>query len=329
MSHADAPPQIAVFGPDPLLTVTVEPRNGTDEVHVHAGGQGVWVARMAAELGVRPSLCSLIGGETGEVLRGLLGAIGGEHRLIATAGPTGTYVIDHRHGERRLVASALRPAPARHELDDLVAATCATALDSALLVIANPFPADDFPLEAYELIAADARAGGVPFIVDLSSPRLERVLASAPALVKLNDWELAEFVRGPVDGPRALAAAERLIALGAGAVAVTRAGGPILVVPAGAPPYEIVPPAFPHGHREGCGDTMTGAVAAALALGRPLREALVLGAAAGSGNFLRRGLGTGHRDVVEQLARHVTVRPLADTAAPARSPLSAAGQRAG
>ena len=40
---------------------------------------------------------------------------------------------------------------------------------------------------------------------------------------------------------------------------------------------------------------MMGAIAAALARGLPLREALVLGAAAGAANFLRHGLGTGTR----------------------------------
>jgi hypothetical protein len=55
---------------------------------------------------------------------------------------------------------------------------------------------------------------------------------------------------------------------------------------------------------------MVGATAAALARGRPLREALVLGAAAGSGNFPRYGMGTGKRAVVEELAERVVVRSL-------------------
>ena len=54
---------------------------------------------------------------------------------------------------------------------------------------------------------------------------------------------------------------------------------------------------------------MTGAVAAGLARGMTLREALVLGAAAGAGNFLRHGLGTGHRRVIEALTARVVVRP--------------------
>jgi 1-phosphofructokinase len=307
-------PRATVFGPDPLLSIAIEPRGQADDVHVHAAGQGVWVARMAAELGAWPVLCSLVGGETGTTLRSLLDLLPGERRLVATSSPNGSYVVDRRDSERRVLAASSRPAPRRHELDDLVAATCAAALGSAVLVVCNPYPPDDFPNEVYDTVVANVRAAGVPVIVDLSSPRLDHTLSYGPDLVKLNDWELAEYVRGPVDGPRALTAARRLLDAGACAVAVTRAGAPILVVPGDDEPFEIVPPSFPRGFREGCGDSMTGAVAAGLARGLSLHEALVLGAAAGSGNFLRHGLGTGKRSAVEELARRVSVRELARTA---------------
>jgi 1-phosphofructokinase len=81
-------------------------------------------------------------------------------------------------------------------------------------------------------------------------------------------------------------------------------------------PFEIVPPAFPAGHREGCGDTMMGAIAAAWARGLPLKEALVLGTAAGARNFLRHGLGTGRRAAVEELAGRVVVPPLPTASRP-------------
>jgi 1-phosphofructokinase len=302
--------RVAVFGPDPLLSVTIEECNGDDEVHVHAAGQGVWVARMAAELGAQPILCCLLGGEVGRTLVSLLERLQLNRRVAWTAGSSGSYIVDHRDGERRLVAASLRPTPHRHEVDDLVAATCAAASDSAVLVMCNPYPADGFPEDVYETIVADVRALGVPVIVDLSSPRLDRTLAHRPDLVKCNDWELAEYVQGPVDGTRALDAARRLCEAGAEAVAVTRAEAPILVLPGDDDPYEIVPPALPRGFREGCGDTMTGAIAAGWSRGLPLSEALVLGAAAGSANFLRRGLGTGSRAVVEKLAERVVVRPV-------------------
>jgi hypothetical protein len=160
-------------------------------------------ARMAAELGADPVLCCLAGGETGSTLAALLAAMPGERRVVPTEGASGCYVIDRREGERHVVAIANRRAPRRHEVDDLVAATTASALSSAALVIANPFPPGDLPGEAFTTVAGNAAAAGVPVIVDLSSPRLECTLGCRPAIVKLNDWELAEYVCGPVDGPRA------------------------------------------------------------------------------------------------------------------------------
>ncbi|HWK16186.1 MAG TPA: PfkB family carbohydrate kinase [Solirubrobacteraceae bacterium] len=304
-------PRVTIFGPDPLLSIVIETCGEADDVHIHAAGQGVWAARMVAELGAWPVLCCLAGGETGATLRPLLEALPGEDRIVRTAGASGSYVTDRRGPERLLLAMARRPPPHRHELDDLVAATCAATLDSAVLVMCNPYPGDGLPEEVYETVAGAARAGGVPVIADLSTPRLDHALRAGVDLVKLNDWELAEYVSGPVDGPLALVAARRLLEAGAGTVVVTRAEAPILVAPSDGEPFEIVPPAFPHGFHEGCGDAMTGAIAAACARGMPLREALVLGAAAGSGNFLRHGLGSGRRDVVEELAGHVVVRPFA------------------
>jgi 1-phosphofructokinase len=306
----DATPRVAVLGPDPMLSVTIEARGEGDDLHVHAAGQGVWVVRMAAELGAWPILCGFIGGETGRTLLPLLDALPGERRLVPIAGTSGGYVVDRRSSGRRLIATSLRPAPERHEVDDLVSATCAAALGSSLLVVCNPFPTEGFPDEMYETVVANVRAAGIPVVVDMSSPRLNRTLRHRPDLVKLNDWELAEYVNGPVDGPRLLAAARSLRDAGAGAVVVTRAAEPALVLIADDDPFEIVPPRLAHGYREGCGDTMTGAIAAAWARGVPLRDALVLGAAAGAGNFLRHGLGTGRRATIEELAERVTVRPV-------------------
>jgi len=322
MSSPIQRPRVTVFGPDPLLSITIEAPgseagsgDGSDDVHLHAAGQGVWVARMAAELGAWPILCCLLGGEAGTMLLPLLESLPGERRAVRMSGSSGTYIVDRRAGDRRLVAAGLRPAPHRHEIDDLVSATCAAALTSAVLVICNPYPPNGFPEEVYETVVADVRAARVPVVVDLSSPRLDRTLASRPDVVKLNDWELAEYVRGPVDGRRALDGARRLQDAGARTVAMTRVEAPILVLPEHGEPFEIVPPPFPKGFREGCGDSMTGAIAAGIARGLSLREALVLGAAAGSVNFLRHGLGTGRRSVVEELADRILVRPLADATA--------------
>ena len=316
-------PKVAVFGSHPLLTVTVETLDGADDVHLHAGGQGVWVARMAGELGATPILCGFAGGETGAILRPLLDALPGEARLAETATASGSYVIDRRSGDRRLVAQASAAAPSRHELDGLISTTCAAALESDVLVVCNPYPGDTLPLEVYGNLVADVRANGTPVLVDLSTPRLDSALEGRPDIMKLNDWELAEYVTGPVGEPDQLrGAAERLVAAGAGAVVVTRAGDPAFVLRDGET-FEIVPPRFERGSREGCGDSMAGGIAAGLARGLGFEDALVLGAAAGAANFLRHGLGTGSREVVESLRERVVVQA---SPAQSRPKLSTASQ---
>lgn len=294
---------VVVFGPNPLLSVTIETRGEEDDVHVHAAGQGVWVSRMAAELGADVELHGFAGGETGAVLEGLLAAHAFASRLTPTAGPSGSYVIDRRGGERRLVARQDAPAPSRHELDALVSGAIAAGLRGAVLAIANAFPGELLSEAVYGALAADVAAGGPAVIADLSSPRVEAVLPARPDLVKLNDWELAQFVSDAVDPPdRLLAAARRLREGGAHAVLVTRGGEPALWLDPTDTPRWLVAPTLEHGMREGCGDAMFGAIAAALAAGEPLDEALRLGAGAGAANFLHAGLGAGDRATVEQLA---------------------------
>jgi 1-phosphofructokinase len=304
--------RVAIFGPHPMLSITIESltSDGGDDIHAHAAGQGVWVARMVAELGADPVLCGFIGGETGTVLRPLLEQFPVELRLVETAEATGAYIHDRRGGERRPVAQSAAMPPSRHEIDDLFSTACAAALDSDVLALCGPYPGEALPLAIYGNLVTDVRANGTPVVVDLSSPRLESALEGKPDLVKINDWELAKFVDGPVDTEaRMRAAAERLLEAGAAAAIITRAEEPALVL-RGEQAWELAPPRFERGSREGCGDSMMGGLAAALAMGRDWEETLRIGAAAGAANFLRHGLGTGARSVVEDLERRVALRSL-------------------
>ena len=304
--------RVAIFGPHPLLTVAVEAEGPERErVHFHAGGQGVWVARMAAELGAEPVLCGFLGGESGTLLGPLLERLPGEQRLVETTAESGCYVTDRRSGERQTLAMTLSDPPSRHELDELFSLTCAEALACGWLVVCNPIPAEALPLELYGNLVADARANGARVLVDLSSPRLDSALEGGPDLVKINDWELAAYVRGPVSEPDQMrAAAERLHAAGAQSVIVTRGEQPAFVLhEQGA--WLLCPPRFERGFREGCGDAMMGALAAAWAGGETFERAAIIGAAAGAASFLRQGLGSATRAVVEELIPAVTTEPLA------------------
>src|SRR5689334_4888 len=113
-------PGVCVFAPTPIVTVTIEARpDEGEELHLHAGGQGYWVARMVRVLGGAPVLCAPLGGETGAVLGHLIARSGIELRSVAATGSSGSYVHDRRGDERVEIWRARLSPLLRHETDDL------------------------------------------------------------------------------------------------------------------------------------------------------------------------------------------------------------------
>jgi 1-phosphofructokinase len=64
----------------------------------------------------------------------------------------------------------------------------------------------------------------------------------------------------------------------------------------------------------GAGDSLTAGVAATLAAGGSIEEAVTLGAAAGALNVTRHGLGTGEAETVRMLRSRVSLQPVEDRA---------------
>ena len=181
-----------------------------------------------------------------------------------------------------------------------------TALAAEALVVCNPYPPEGFPADAYATLVGDVRAAGIPVVVDLSTRGLTRRCRTAD-LVKINDWELASMsaaqstVRGrwrQSIGCSPLVRAGRDHARRGSDPGCHRDGTALRDRAA------ISPGRPPRGMRR----LYDRPVAAGLAQEMVLGDALVLGAAAGSANFLRHGLGTGRRATVEELRDRVTVR---------------------
>lgn len=305
------PGRVAVFAPSPELTVTVEELDGTPDIHIHAGGQGVWMSRMIESLGAEVVLCSALGGETGQVLRHLIGV---ELKARDVAARNGGYVHDRRDGGRDQVVRMPADPLSRHELDDLYEMTLVEALNAGVAVLSGP-AAEDTPVpdSVYERLAADLGGNGCRVVVDLSGARLAAALAGGPEVVKVSHEELladgfaaSDELPDLVDGCRKLAESGS-----AGAIVVSRAAEETLAWLDGNLYLVEVPELSPVDTRGG-GDSMTAGLAAGLALGKSLEESLKLGAAAGAVNVTRHGLGTGSGDVVRELVERVRLRPWED-----------------
>lgn len=304
-------PSVCVFSPAPLLTITVERTlDGRDELHLHPGGQGFWVARMAQALGGDVALCGPFGGETGTVLRHLLEDSGIHVRAIEMPSANGAYVHDRRDGERRELWEAELDVLGRHELDELYTATLAEGIRAGVCVLSGSHRQDIVEADTYRRLASDLAANGTCVVADLAGQLLASALKGGLHAVKVSHeelvedgWSTSDSVAGIRDG------IERLHAAGAVNVVVSRAGEGSVALLDGrwhevrAPSMEVVD------HR-GAGDSMTAALAVATARGLDATETLQLAAAAGAVNVTRHGLGSGRADAIAQLAENVVVTEL-------------------
>ena len=168
-----------MFAPTPIVTVTIEARpDEAEELHLHAGGQGFWVARMVQVLGGAPVLCAPLGGETGDVLGHLIDRSGIDLRSVPATGSSGSYVHDRRGEDREEVWRATLSPLLRHEVDDLYTVTLAEALDAGVCVVAGTHAEDGvLPEGTYQRLVADLRANGVTVVADLAGAPLREALA--------------------------------------------------------------------------------------------------------------------------------------------------------
>lgn len=301
----------AVFAPSPVITVTIEAvGEGEPEVHFHAGGQGLWVARMMHQLGVTVTLCAALGGETGAVLRSLIEREGLELRAVASESWNGAYVHDRREGGREVIVETSASSLSRHDLDAIYSATLAAGIDAGTCVLTGTKHAEVVPADTYRRFARDLGHNGVEVVVDLSGASLAAGLQGGVGLVKLSHEEVVRdgYARSDANDDLVDAMA-KLQAAGARDVVISRSGEPALacldgrLLEAKTPELEVVD------HR-GAGDAMTATLAVARARRCSAEDTLRLAVAAGSLNATRHGLATGEREDVERLAQDVSVQGL-------------------
>jgi 1-phosphofructokinase len=175
-----------VFAPSPLLTVTIEDRAGQPDIHVHAGGQGVWQARMISTFEVPVVLCAALGGEAGDLLEHLLPGEGVELHAVRVGTRNGGYVHDRRDGDREPIAEAPGGPLDRHEQDELYEVVLREGLRHGTAILAGPNSDQVIPASLYRRLATDLAANGCKVAADLSGDRLDAVLAGDPVVLKVS-----------------------------------------------------------------------------------------------------------------------------------------------
>ena len=257
---------MAVFAPSPIVTVTIEHGGpGPPEIHFHAGGQGVWVARMAHALGAQVGLSAVLGGESGQILGTVLQAHGLNVRAVHGSLEKGVYVHDRRNGSRVPIAEV--PAPRL----DVTSSTSSTAwaltdaLGSQVACLTGPQHAGGLEPSVYRRLAGDLRRNHVTVVAELTGPALPAALSAGVDVLKLSDTELdAEGWAKDTSAVSLIDARTRLRAAGARAIVASRGPEPAIAL-ADDVFFKLGGPRVTPADPTGTGDTMVAAIAVGLA----------------------------------------------------------------
>lgn len=250
------------------LTVTVDRRPaggetvlGGDTV-ISPGGKGANTAVAAARLGADVALVAAVGADPyGELLRESLRVDGVRTELVHTARrPTGiAYITVTPDGENSILVSPGANAALDYPAPDL------TGVGVVVLSMEIPMP-------TVERAIAAAAAAGVPTVLNLSPVApVDAATLRAVDVLLVNEHEAAWLLGSADAGP------ERLLDRGPRAAVVTLgARGARVVLPGGtaAGVVDVPAPAVDVVDTTGAGDGFAGALAAALAEGVELVEAV-------------------------------------------------------
>ncbi len=258
---------IVTLTPNPAVDVTYTvPRLVPGEVHrvqqvvESAGGKGVNVARVLAQLGHGVCVTGFLGGAAGETLEDLLTPTPVDQAWILVGAQTRrtVTVLDE---ESATLLNEPGPQVSARDWERLVAHVLGLLDAGDVLVVSGSTPPGTDPGALAGLVRSAVEME-VAVLADTSGPALLEVAGAGPACLKPNEEELLAAT-GATD---VLAGARDLLERGAEAVLVSRGADGVLLVTATGH-WQVRPAESLVGNPTGAGDAAVAALAAALADG--------------------------------------------------------------
>ncbi len=253
------------------------------ELSLHPGGKGANGAIAASRLGAEVAILGRVGEDAfgRELVENLReNGVNAAHVETVSGAPTGSaFITVTPDGENAIVVSP--GANRRFGPDEVEAA--ANDLREARMVVAQL----EVRVEAVESAAHIAAGARGRFLLNLAPPRElpDDLLRLCDPLV-VNEHEAA-FLLGEEATPEE--SARRLLELGPASVTVTLGATGAVFATSGAPPERFSAPEVEAVDTTGAGDAFVGALAAKLAEGTTLREAVSYAVFAGAVAATREG----------------------------------------
>jgi tagatose 6-phosphate kinase len=242
------------------------------QVSERAGGKGLNVARVLAQVDEPCAVLAFLGGASGQAIENGLRTAGIVAEVVAVAGTSRrtVTVVDPLDAT---VFNEPGPTLTAGDWSALIEAFRSRLDDAELVVLCGSLP-PGVPTYAYQVLTELAQAAGTPVIVDAEGEPLRLALAARPYLVKPNQVEVEALLGRRLAGLNEIVEAGlQLQALGArnavisrgrdGLVAITESGG-----------WRAVSAEVLAGNPTGAGDALVAGLALGTAAGQPWPQRL-------------------------------------------------------
>lgn len=306
--------QVSVLALNPAVDVSYEipqlleyQKVRARQTWYHPGGNGINIARAFTELGVDANCCSIIAGESGDLLLNLLGDTLGDR-----------FKWFRAQGETRLNTTILQQSPpGQFEITSVGPEIPSEILDEAyrsflqmtgdgVAILSGLLP-PGVPDSAYRELAEQIKAQGGRAVVDTHGEVLQQAIEAKPWLIRLNRHILEMSMKRRMDTVQAVATAARTIQQrGIDYVCISLAHEGAVLVDADNS-YHCGAPKVHMQSTVGCGDSLlTGLVAASLN-GEATQQMLRFGVICGSATASHPGTELFSRDDLDAESMHVEV----------------------
>lgn len=266
------------------------------------GGGGVNVSRAIRKLGGESLLVYPSGGMAGQMLQNLLKEEGVEQRPLNIQGMTreNLIVLEESTGQQYRFGM---PGPQLTEEEcEMCLRELATATPVPDYLVASGSLPHGVPSDFYARVARTGKDIGARVVVDAAGEALKLALDEGVYLIKPNIREFSNLAGMDVmEEPEIVDKAKKIIDDGKCEVIVISLGAAGALFISEDTVERLVPPTVPISSKVGAGDSMVAGIVLALSRGRPLRQAVLYGLAAGTAAVMTPGTELCRKEDTERL----------------------------
>ncbi|MGM0502936.1 MAG: 1-phosphofructokinase [Bacillota bacterium] len=281
--------------------------NRVKKIRKDAGGKGINVSKVVAELGGKTTALGFLGGTTGEFIKNELAGLEFNSDFIVVEKETRTNlkIIDKSQRKETEINEAGAEVTVA-ELEQLEERLLKTANLGDSVVLTGSLP-PGVPDDIYKQLIKRLNSKEIKVFLDASGNSLKQGLVSNPFLIKPNLVELEFLVERNLETEKEIVDVAQEIQQQGIRIVVVSLGDSGVVVVSGGSCFKVLPPQVEVNSTIAAGDTLVGALALKLEEGCNLKQAIRFATAASVSTVTKIGTKICNRKEVQRLLKQVEI----------------------